>query len=229
MSIASLLTLNITLIIASMTVAAFLIVFYRLHYVVDAVIFKRTDLIEMLDGCEVSGERATAVRRIGNRFCATAAALLEANSGEPIDRQRIESIIANTHCAFKFVMQVERLDINKLIDRLETDRNMREIELGRLNDSGSKGNAAKTGILKRQIEQLNHEIEKVSTGGMPLKVSQYIMTSSVSDSRFRAQESAKSQLRELSSEFGALLGSRAEILVGNDLVKLLKYDSTMMQ
>ena len=69
----------------------------------------------------------------------------------------------------------------------------------------------------------------MNTGGTPLKVSQYIMTSSISESRFTAQEAAKSQLRELVSEFGALLGYKSEIIEGDELLRILRFDSGLIR
>ncbi len=202
-----------------------LVAFYRLHYLVDALIFRRTSLIQVVDSCELNGERSTAVRRLGGRYCATAAALLKTGPTERIEREKIEGIIANSRCQFRFVTQVETVDIGKLLDRLNTRMSMNEIALGRLSGRNEKGNIVKINRLKREIEHTKGEIEKISTGGAPLRVSQYIMTSAVSDNRFAAQERAKSQVRELVGEFGALLGSKAEILSGNELLEVLKFDS----
>ena len=225
-SIAAVLTLNPFLIIASLAVSALLIPFYRLHYLVESVLFKRTNLILLLDSCELSGERSAAIRRIGDMFCATTASLLENSAGKPIERDRIENIIANAHCAFRLVMQVERIDMNKLLDRLQTRRGIKEIELARLGSQNSGRDASKAAMLRRQIDQLEHDIERISSGS-PLKISQYIITSAVSENRFAAQERAKSQICELASEFGALIGSKSEILSGEELVRVLKFDSTM--
>lgn len=225
-AIASLLTLNFWLIVGSLIIATLLVAFYRLNYIVDSLVFKHTNLIQVLDGCELSGDRSTAIRRLGNVFCATAVASMLNNSGESIDRQKIDNIISNSHCTFRFVLQVEKLDINKLLDRLQTKRGMKEIELARLKNN-PKDTSSKTGALRREIELIDHEIEKVGMGGAPLKVAQYIMTSAVSDSKFSAQENAKSQLRELVSEFGALIGTKSEILSGNDLLDQLKFDAVI--
>lgn len=229
LAIASMLTLNIFLILFSLIICGILIVFYKLSYIIEAIVFRRTNLIQIIDGCELSGERTTAIRRIGNSFCATAVAFLENSSSESIEKEKIENIISNSHTTFRFVMQVEKVDINKLLDKLQTRRSMKEIELSRLHNSTTKINILKANSLKREIDQLEHDIEKISTGGAPLKVAQYLMTSAISDSKSNAQEKAKSQLRELVGEFGALLGSKAEILTGNDLIQLLKFDATMMQ
>ena len=121
-------------------------------------------------------------------------------------------------------MQVETVDVNRLLDRLNTRMSMDEIALGRLSGRNEKGNLVKINRLKREIEHVKDEIDKINAAA-PLKVSQYIMTSAVSDNRFAAQERARSQIRELAGEFGALLGSSAEILSGNELLEILKFDA----
>ena len=227
LSIASIMTINIYLIIFSLAVSSILIVFYRLHYLVDSVIFRRSNLVQLVGECELSGDRNAAIRRTGSRFCATTASFLTGAS-EPIERSRMENLIANSHCPFRFVVQVERVDLNKLLDRLQTRRSMKEIEINRIENSGIKKDSARIAVLRRELEQLIQDIEKASSGGFPLRVSQYILTSAISDNRFAAQERARSQIRELSSQFGALLGSRPEILTGNDLARILEFDSTML-
>ena len=225
-AIASIATLNVIVIATGFIVSAMLIAFYKLHYIIEAVIFRRTNLIEVVGNCELGGERTVAIRKLNGRYFATAAALLKNRISSGIDREKVESIIANSKCAFRFVMQVEHVDINKLLDRLHTARTMTEIELGRIgtgNDSSQKAAS-----LKRKIEQLGHEIDSIGSSGAPLKVSQYIITGAVSESRQHAQELAKSQIRELSSEFGALLGSESEPLSGNDLLELMEFDSMVV-
>lgn len=224
-SIASLLSLNLLLIVISLSIAAFLIAFYKLYYILEAVLFKRTNLIQVIDSLELSGDRITAIRKVGGKFCAIAVALINNGLDEAMDRNKVESIIANTHFPFRFIMQVERVDINKLLDRLQTKRSMLEIELGKLGSHNVKSNVLRMNSVRRRIDQLDHDIGKISSGGAPLKVSQYIMTSSVSENKFNAQEHARSQLRELSSQFGAIAGAHSTILEGNDLLDLLKFDA----
>ncbi len=229
LSIASILTLNAALILISLIITAFAVALYRLHYIVDAMIFKRSNLVQIVDSYELSGERTTAMRRYSSTYCATAAALLEINSSGRIEREQIEGIVGNSRCPFRFIMQIEGVDINKLLDKLDTRRGMHEIELNRLISADEKSNSLRINRLKRQIEYIRGEMEKLNSGGAPLRLSQYIMTSAVSDNRLVSQERAKSQIRELASEFGALTGSKAVILSGNDLLDLLKFDSGALQ
>lgn len=223
-SVSSLFTLKLLLILVSLFLAALLIAFYKLYYILEAVLFRRTNLVQVIDNSELSGDRLTAIRHTRGKFSATAVALINNGLSEAMDRSKLESIIANTHFPFRFVMQVEKVDINKLLDKLQTKRSMLEIELGKLNTHNAKSNVLKINSLRRQIDQLDHDIEKISSGGAPLRVLQYIMTSSVSENKFNAQEHARSQLRELSSQFGAIAGAHSTVLEGNDLLDLLKFD-----
>jgi hypothetical protein len=222
----SIFTLNAVVIIASLLIALLSVALYRLHYVIDSLIFKKTNLIQLMGDYELRGERTVAVRKLGGKFSATAAALLEANPKTGLEKEKIENIIASSHIPFKFVLQIETVNLEKLIDKLETSRGMKEIELGRMDHS--KGNILKANSLRREIEQINQEILAIGTGGKPLRASQYIMTSSVSDSRFGAGERAKSQIRELSSQFSAMLGIKSSILSGNDLIDVLRFDSVVI-
>ncbi len=227
MTVASILTLSTYVIMIGFIISGLFIVSYKFNYIIDSFIFKKTNLVQILDGYEVSGDRGAAIRKMNRGYCATAAALLKSNnSNGKISRESIENIVSNSHSPFKFVMQIERINIDKLLDSLKTKRSMLEIELGKIALSGA--NSARANMLKRHIDQLNAEINQISTGGSPLKLAQYIMTSAISESGFTAQEKAKSQLREITAEFSAIAGSKAEILSGNDLVDLLKFDSVIV-
>ncbi|MDE1871526.1 MAG: hypothetical protein KGI06_04800 [Candidatus Micrarchaeota archaeon] len=225
LTIASLFTLKWILIIVSLTITGLSIVFYKMYYIIEASIIKRTGIVQLIDGNELSGDRTTTVRRVKGNFIATAVAILKNNSKEPITRDKIENILENSHFTFRFIMQIEHIDVNKLLDRLQTKRSMLEIELDKLNDHVTKNNSLKINVLKRRIDQINHELDSISSGGTPLKISQYIMTSAMAANKSSAQEQAKSQLRELVSEFGALLGTSSNIMSGNELLELLKFDS----
>ena len=223
---ASIVSLNAIIIVASLAAAGFLVAFYRLHYLIDAVIFRRSNLVQIVNGFELSGERTAALRKVQGNYSATAAGILEGNPKKGIDRDNIENVVANLHLPFRFVLQIEYINIKKVLDKLETKRNLKEIELARIKGSGPQ-NEARTNALKRQIECLEHDLERMRTGGIPLRISQYLMTSALSGNRFAAQEKAKSQLRELGSHFSAITGSNFRILEGNDLLDLLAFDSAV--
>ncbi len=223
----SILTLNVVLIALTSILLFSSAVVHRLWYVIDSFIFKHTNLVEVFGRFELSGDRASAVRKESGTVSATAVAALEVGTRSEVDRNKVENILAHINYPFKFVMQAERLNIDKLLDRLQTKRSTREIELSRI-DHSSQRHLPAINRIKRELEVLSHDIENISAGEVPLRLAYYIMTTAVSESRFDAEERAKSQIRELSSQFDALLSSKSRMLHGNDLLRILELDSSMV-
>lgn len=228
LTVASVLTLNVALIGVGI-LSAFAIAFlYRLWFVIEAVLFRHTHLVELLGCYELDGARETAVRKIRGMFCATAAASLVNGAKRPVDRESLEEIVRQVHAPFKFVLQVERLNARKILDTLQTRASMKRIELSRLGSSSAKKGSPKLDALKREISELESEISAISASA-PMRLRHYLMTSALSDSRFVASERAVSQITELSSRFGALLGSEPELLSGTSLAEVLELDSTLVE
>ncbi len=224
---ASILTFNAVLIALASIMLFSSVVVHKLWFVIDAFIFRHTNLIEVFGRFELSGDRSSAVRKESGTVSATAVAALEVGTRSEVDRNKIENILAHINYPFKFVMQAERLNIDKLLDRLQTKRSTREIELSRM-DHSSQRHLPAINKIRRELEVLGHDIENISAGEVPLKLAYYIMTTAVSESRFDAEERAKSQIRELSSQFDALLSSKSRMLQGNELLRILELDSSMV-
>ena len=222
LSLSSLLSMNPALIALSLVAALALIVMQKLWFVVEALVFRHTNLVQVLGNQQLSGDRSTATRQVKGGFVATAIALLKGDARETVDREKIEGIIAHLNYPFRFVLHVKRLDTDKLLDKLQTQRGIKEIELAKASGAGS--NSARIGQLKREIEQIEGDIRSISAS-TPVSLSRYIATSAKSESRFAAEERAKSQIRALAGEFGALLNSDAQILSGTDLLDCLETDS----
>lgn len=227
MSVASLLSLNVILIALSLSSLLVLIVMHKLWYIIESVIFRHTSIIQVIGTQQLSGDRTAATREVKGGVVATAVALLEGDAKECVDREKIEGIIMHANYPFKFVLNVEKVNTNRLLDRLQTKRSMKEIELAKVSKNGREANSAKAGLLRREIEQIECDIKSMSSG-MPVKLARYIATSAKSESGFAAEEHAKSQIRELASEFGALLNSNPQILTGNELLDVLEIDSMVL-
>jgi hypothetical protein len=223
--IASILTLNIFVIAISVILIFASVVVYKLWYVIDSLVFKHTNLIELFNGYELSKDRNSAIRRKDGRIISTTAALLSAEKEESIEKGDIENIIAHINYPFKFVMQVEKLNVHRIMDRLQTERSLKEIELSRLDNNKS---SVRINQLRRELELIQHDMNAIKTGDTPIKLTRYILTTSVSDTFYDAEERAKSQIRELSSQFDALLKSNSRIIVGTELIELLQLDSEMV-
>ncbi len=227
-TIASIATLNRLLIAASLTAILATALLYRLWYVIEAIMFKHTHLVELFNGYELSGARETAVRKRNGAFSATAAALLTTNAKRGMELERLESIIQQTRAPFKFVLQAERLSAKRLLDAMQTKVSMKRLEMSKLSTSSEKKHIAKLDALKREITELEKEIETVSASA-PMRLRHYIMTSALSENKFTASELALSQLNELSSKLGAFLGAEPALLSGTELITVLELDSTLVE
>ncbi len=225
---ASIATMNMLLIAASIGTILVTALLYRLWYVIEAAIFKHTRLVELFNGYELSSAREAAVRKINGTFSATAAALLTTSAKQGMDLERLESIIQQTRAPFKFVLQVERLSAKKLLDAMQTKMSMKRLEISKLSTSSEKKNTAKIDALKRETAELEKEISALSASA-PMRLRQYIMTSALSENKFTASERALSQIKELSGRFGALLGAEPVPLSGNELTTVLELDSTLIE
>ena len=136
----------------------------------------------------------------------------------------MENIISHLNFPFKFVLNVEGMDLRKVLDPLETRRSIKEIELGRLPERSKEERRSR---LMREIEQIESDIRAIKSSNVPVRVLHYLMTSSSGQSRVLASERAKSQIRSVSAEFDAILNSRSTPICGDELARLIKIDSAI--
>jgi hypothetical protein len=227
-TLASIVTLNEVLLAFALAVVTTVALLYRLWYVIEAVMFKHTRMIELFGGYELGGARETAIRKLDGAFSATAAALLATSAKRGVDISSVESIIQQTRAPFKFVLQIERLSAKKILDAMQTKISMKRLEVSKLSASYSKRDAERIEVLKKETAELEKEVKAISASA-PMRLHQYIMTSARSENRFTASEQALMQIRELSSRFGAFLGAEPVLLSGNELMAVLELDSTMVE
>ncbi len=220
-------TLNPYVVSFAAAVSLSALIVHKMWGIIEARIFEGTNLVQVFGGFEISGNRSAIISRAANRYTATSAARVVSLGSTTIDRDKIENMIAHTNFPFKLVMHVERVGVARLLERLQTKKGMREIELSRIERPGSGRGLVAANRLKNEISLLEHEIEGIKSGGMPLRLAYYIMTSAVSESRHRAEEEALMQIRGLSSEFDAAFGAKSSLLSGEEMVKMMRFDSAV--
>ncbi len=224
----SLLTLNEYLIALTGVLALALFVVYELWPIIEAQVFEHTNFIQLFNGFELSGSRTAAIAQTGTGYTATAGARLESLGNTDMDRQKVEKLIANINAPFKMVLQVERLNAVKMLEGLQTKKGIKEIELSRLLNPKTGRGLLTANRLKAEISFLEQEIRSIANGGMPLKLSYYLMTSARAGERHAARQAAELQLKALVPEFDATFGTRSAILSGNDLIELMRLDSAAL-
>lgn len=221
--IISIITKNVILVGLGLLVCAVAAIEARIPEIVEAYIFRHTNIVQVLGKYELCGDRQSALYREGGRFTAIAAAILDIQGEEELDRGKIENIISHISCPFKFVTQVERINLDKISDSLLTKRSTIEIKLSRL-DQSSNRQMIQVNRLKREMEVVDRELKALTTGSTPLNVAHYIVTSGTSDSTLGAEEKAKMQIRGLCSQFEAALKSKSKPVYGEEFIELLEND-----
>jgi hypothetical protein len=191
---------------------------------IDSFIFKHTNFIQVIDSYEINGDRSAAIRKIGQRYIATSGGVVSAESGS-LDKEKVERLISRFSYPFKFSMVVEKMDSKRLVEALQTKRNMRELELSRLDDASKGKGLAKAALIKRAIEQIEHDIKSINGGYAPLRVLYYIMASAEDERRYTAEEEAKAHIKALLGAFDGTLGSVSSVASGDVLLKMLQVDS----
>ncbi|MGC8648749.1 MAG: hypothetical protein ACP5UN_00820 [Candidatus Micrarchaeia archaeon] len=220
----SFLTLNALIILINMFIILFSISLYYFNDIIIDLIFKHSNIIEIFNGYELSGSRNVAVFRNNGSIGAIAAALINTENIDELDKAKIEHLIGGTHYPFKLVLYVENLDIKKIIDKLQTRKSIKEIELTRIDIKDNK-NIIKANKIKKEIENIESDIRNISDGEVPIKISYYVMTTAIADTLLEASERANTQIKEITAKIDAFLSSHSTILTGNDLINVLKLDA----
>lgn len=220
-------SLNALLVAAAGALAFMSFILFKTWDIFESAIFRHTNMIQVFNGYELNNDRLSAIRKRGNVFTATSAALIRLGERN-VEKANLENIISNLNAPFKIIMHVERVDVKKILDRLRTRLYSKRIAVSKLEKEPGKGHGMRIDMLRKHIEAIEHDIGSISSGMVPLNLAYYIMTSGISENRFIAEEQSKHNIRNIVNQFNALFCSDSEILSGESLLKLLELDSEMV-
>lgn len=218
----SVLFMNAALLVLCMALAVICVALYKGWYIIEPLVFRHSNVVELLGGYELSGGRTVALRRMGNSFTATAAALLDTSKMDELSKERLEDVIHKVGRPFKLSMVVEPLDTGRITNELRTRQYMVEARLSRL--QRAKADSVKVAQEKRKLDEIQRDIEEITSGKTPLRLLYYVMSSSRSGSMVVAREQALAGMRELCNAFDSATGSRSSALSGSELAELLMFD-----
>ncbi len=225
--IAGVIILNSFLIGLSLFLGFSCFILYKMWDIIENVIFKHSNLIQVFNGYELSNNRYVAIRKINKFFSATSIALIKINETD-IDKIKLENIIANINIPFKIVIQIEKVNLEKLLDNLKTKLYSKQIIISKLENSSNKKFGIKIEQAKKYISGIEQDIKNIELGLTPLKLCYYIMTSALSENKFIAEEESKQHIKTITNQFNAIFSSYSEIVYGNELLRLLELDSEIV-
>ena len=220
-------TLNVILVTLAAILAFASFIIFKTWDIIENVVFNHTNIVQLFNGYELSMDRFNAIRKIGNKFSATSAAIIKL-SEKNVEKAKLENIIANLNLPFKIIIQIEKINVEKIIDNLKTKLYLKRIAVSKLENDTSKNMNTKIEQLKKQIEAIEQDIHNINSGAIPLNLAYYVMCSSMAENRFFAEEQSKHNIKNITNQFNAIFSSDANILSGSDLLKLLEFDSEMV-
>ncbi|MCL4389401.1 hypothetical protein M1397_02190 [Candidatus Marsarchaeota archaeon] len=225
---ASMATLNVYLIGFTALIAVALFVSYKLWDIIEAWIFKHSNIVQVFDGFQLSGSRTSAIAIRSGEYTAVSAVKINSVGAMGVNKDNIEKMISRIGYPFKLVLYVKNFNTNKLLERLQTRKKFKEIELSRIGNRKTGRGMIRSNAIKEEIAYLDNEISQIGGGGIPLELSYYLIVAGHSESKYKAEELSSASLRGVTSEFDATFGSRSSQVTGNELLELMKFDSLMI-
>ena len=210
------------------SIAAFAIfVIYSSWDILESLIFKHTNLIQVMRDYEIMGDRNTAIFYIGNKYGSISVAKVYNISGDGIDTIKFEKLIEKVNIPFKIITHIEKIKTKNIIEDIETRKYMKEIAFSKISGKSSK-DKLRIEKLKNEITYLEHEIAELYSGGTPLKISYYIICAALSSDRYTAEKYSISSLNQITIEFDSSFGTKSKLLSGNELVNTLRLESMIL-
>lgn len=223
----SMITRSILSIIISAILAFTIFIIYHSWDILESLIFKHTNLIQIIRDYEINGDRNTAIFYIGNDYGSISVAKVYNISGDGIDTIKFEKLIEKVNIPFKIVTQIEKIQTKNIIENIETRKYMKEIAFSKISGKSPK-DRLKMEKLKNELSYLEHEISELYSGGTPLRISYYIMCAATSSDRYTAEKCSLINLNQVTIEFDSSFGTKSKLLNGSELVNTLRLESMIL-
>lgn len=220
-------TKSIFVIVAASVSALIIFVVYTGWDIIESLVFKHTNMIQVVGNYEISGDRATAMFRKGNKYVSVSVSEIGAITDVGMDERRFENIIERLNIPFRLVMQIEKIMTRNMTEGMETQKHMREIALSRLSPKAPRDRLKKQ-KLKNEILYLEHNISELMSGGIPLQLSYYVMCNAVSFDRYSAEKLSISNMNRITTEFDSAFGTKSRLLSGNELINILRMEQMIV-
>ncbi len=206
----------------SISAICLLILFIMLKFwdYINALFIKHSNFITLFNGYELAVDKSVAITKFNDIYHSIAIGYFIFEKDVEFDRDSLESIIKSNNIPFRFIINVEYINQERVLNNLETKKRFKEIQISNIY---KKKNLAKIDLIKRDIEVLSHDIKSISAG-KPIKLVYYIFTYGDSENKFNAQSTAMRNLNSISSSFSSAFKCSFRYLQGQDLIKFLKFD-----
>jgi hypothetical protein len=189
----------------------------RYGHIFNSFLTNKMKILEVSSGYSLGKRGFSAVKKIGTSYYGISIASLKVTTGVNAGSRIITEAIEKIRIQFEFSVRLERIDLKKLLNGLETRRRIKEIELSKI---GAK-DYDKANRLKREIGIVESEIQSITCGNTPMSAMLLLKCASVCKSSEEAQMLPYKNLQELCTLFASSFNFDYIILKGEDLLELL--------
>jgi hypothetical protein len=187
---------------------------------------RNAKIVEIGQNFEIPPSQDVIVGKEGGSFLATvflSAGIYEsASEGGAVQAGRMfEKAISSSGFPFKVCCLVCPLPLRAELDEMREKRSLAESRRETLH---GRGNGSERARLEREIAMWGRQIEKLTSGEMPLEVVFYLSTTARGRTKEEAVSRARSQAEELSVVAGSALSCEITKLGGEEMKRLFWWD-----
>ncbi|MEM4554273.1 MAG: hypothetical protein QXT25_00280 [Candidatus Anstonellaceae archaeon] len=201
---------------------------WKYGYLIIPALTKRAKIVEAGRNFEIPPSQDVVVGKTGWDFVATAflavkfyeSASEKDEKGKQAIAEMFERAVSTVGFPFKLSCIVCPLDLKNEVDEARTRRSLAESKLERL----PKKQSAERARLKREIAMWDRQIQRLSSGRMPLEVLFCLSTTASGTTKEEAIARANAQAEELSVVVGSALSCEVVRLKGEEMKKCFCWD-----
>ena len=216
--IASIFFFSLPGIIISAVLLLLAAVYYSSGHIINNLLIKRSNVIEIYNGYSLSSDLLAASRRIGSSHMGIAISSLTLSKSSPDGRDSIKSILDNLEEPFEFCIDAKQVDKKAVLDALETKRRMKEIAISKINSRSYD----KLSEAKRELNVFDGEIESIRDSGRSFQLAIKLKARAIASNESEACSAAYRNLEKVSASFSSVLGLEYEVLKGEALLDALE-------
>lgn len=193
-------------------------VYLNSGHIINNILIKRSKIIEIYNGYSLSDDLVSVFKKVGKLFYSTSIALLFVEKNFDIKQGAVRTLLENIREPFEFSIVMREIDKKRMIESLEIRRNMKEINLRKLDQKLYD----KINNLQREIDILDQEIKNIRTSGKAFDILLVLKVTVKSDNEFEAERGSIKNLEHVADIFSSSMNVNYCILKGEELLAFLE-------
>ncbi len=181
-------------------------------HIINGLLLKKGKIVEVCMGYRLSDDVRSIVKAQGNSHVAISCVIARSSSTER-NGETLNALLRNIDFPFEFSMGMKAIDQEKVLDKLEEKRRLKEIEIARCDAKKYD----RVNGLRRELSIIESEIRSMR-GQKMLTLALKLKTFCTAGSSFEAARGSASNAEKLASAFSSSLGFECEMLRGERLL-----------